>query len=250
MVIVEGLLKVSDFILTSWGAWAPGLHCQDDWKDWCSGARSIQAEQPDAPRSVPKMLQRRLSPLAKAIFNAVEQCLAQGETLPTVFSSAHGEVCKSLEMLQAIDAGDEISPTAFSLSVHNAISGLYSIAYANRQEMTVIAPGLEGIVPAFIEGLGLLHEGAGQVQLVLYDEPIADFYPLSPFNLNAEFPCALSLKIALNGEGLPLRLYRSSESRDDGEHPVQLLAFLKFLLAEDKSLTLGNQGHCWRWDKR
>lgn len=250
MVSVEDTLKVSDFILINWGAWAPGLRCRDDWKAWCSGARSIQAEQPDAPLRVPKMLLRRLSPLAKAIFNASEQCLAEGEKLPAVFSSAHGEVSKSLEMLKAVDAGDELSPTAFGLSVHNAISGLYSIAYENRQEMTVIAPGLEGIAPAFIEGLGILHEGADQVQLVLYDEPIADFYPLSPFNLDAEFPCALSLKIALTGEGLPLRLMRSSDSRDDGEHPVQLLAFLRFVLAKDKSLTLGNQGHCWKWEKR
>lgn len=242
-------LKVSDFVLSHWGAWAPDLDCQDDWRAWCGGTRSIQAEQADVPLSVPKMLQRRLSPLARAVFNAANQCLAEGEKLPTVFSSAHGEVCKSLEMLKAIQAGDELSPAVFSLSVHNAISGLYSIAYANQQEMTVIAPGLEGIAPAFIEGLGLLHEGADQVRLVLYDEPIADFYPVSPFNLNAEFPCALSLKIVLKGDGLPLRFYRSSESRDDGEHPVQLLAFLKFLLAEGKSLKLGNQGHSWRWDK-
>lgn len=242
-------MKVSDFVVSNWGAWAPGLRSKDDWRAWYAGQRAIGTEKPAAPASVPKMLQRRLSPLARAIFNAAEQCLAENEKLPTVFSSAHGEVSKSLEMLKAIQAGDELSPAAFSLSVHNAISGLYSISYANQQEMTVIAPGVEGIAPAFIEGLGLLQEGADQVRLVLYDEPIADFYPVSPFNLDAEFPCALSLKIVLNGDGLPLRFYRSSGSRDDGEHPVQLLAFLRFLLADDKSLKLGNQGHSWEWDK-
>lgn len=242
-------MKVWDFVLGKWGAWAPGLNCQDDWKAWYDGLRSVQAEQPDVPPTVPKMLQRRLSPLARVVFNAAEQCLFEGEKLPTVFSSAHGELCKSLEMLKAIQANDELSPAAFSLSVHNAISGLYSIAYANRQEITVIAPGFEGIAPAFIEGLGLLHEGAEAVALMLYDEPIADFYPVSPFNLDAQFPCALSLKITLNGDGLPLRLSRLSESREDGEHSVQLLAFLRFLLSEDQSLTMGNQGHSWKWDK-
>ena len=54
--------------------------------------------------------------------------------------------------------GEEVSPTAFSLSVHNAIAGLFSIAYGCHQEITVIAPGQDGIAPAFIEALGLLQE--------------------------------------------------------------------------------------------
>lgn len=242
-------LKVSDFVLSNWGAWAPGLSCKDDWNAWGAGQRSIGTYSPKVPDSVPKMMQRRLSPLARAVFNAADQCLAHDENLPIVFSSAHGEVSKSLEMLKAIQTGEELSPAAFSLSVHNAIAGLFSITYANQQEITVIAPGLEGIAPAFIEALGLLQEGAPAVGLILYDEPLADFYPVSPFKLNAEFPCALSLKIVLQGEGLPLRFYRSSTPRDDGEHPLQLLAFIKFLVNEDNSLRVGYRGHGWGWDK-
>jgi hypothetical protein len=156
---------------------------------------------------------------------------------------------KSLKMLKAIQAGDEVSPTAFSLSVHNAIAGLFSIVFTDQQEITVIAPGREGIAPAFIEGLGILQEGADEVLLVLYDEPIADFYPVSPFNLNADNTCALTLRIALTGDGLPLQLSRTSMIRNDGEQPIQLLAFLRFLLAKDRELSLGNQGHSWRWQK-
>lgn len=243
-------VKVSEFVLSDWGAWAPGLNCKEDWRAWFAGSRTIGTQQPEVPSAVPKMLQRRLSPLARAVFNAADQCLSEGENLPIVFSSAHGEVSKSLEMLTAIHAGEELSPAAFSLSVHNAISGLFSIAYANQQEITVIAPGFEGIAPAFIEALGLLQEGANGVGLILYDEPIADFYPVFPYNLNAEFPCALALKVLLQGDGLPMRFNYSSIPRDDGEHPVQLLTFLRFLLAEDKSLLVGNQGHSWRWDKQ
>jgi hypothetical protein len=196
------------------------------------------------------MLKRRLTPLARAVFNTADQCLTAGEILPVVFSSAHGEIGKSLAMLKTIQAGHELSPTAFSLSVHNAIAGLFSIAYGISQEITVIAPGLEGIAPAFIEALGILHEGAGEVLIILYDEPIADFYPIAPFNLNSPYPCVLALKIALAGDGLPFQLFRCMQSRDDGEHPVQLLRFLSFLLAEERSLSLGNQGHSWTWLKK
>jgi hypothetical protein len=238
-----------NFVLSKWNAWAPGINNIDDWLNWFNGGSVLQQDKAVVPDSVPKMLQRRLSPLAKAVFNSADKCIVTGEQIPTVFSSAHGEICKSLEMLNVIQAGDEVSPTAFSLSVHNAIAGLFSIVYANQQEITVIAPGQEGIAPAFVEGLGILQEGADAVLLVLYDEPIADFYPVSPFNLNADNRCALTLRIALTGDGLPMQFSRSSMTRDDGEQPIQLFAFLRFLLAEDNSLILGNRGHSWRWQK-
>jgi len=233
---------VADFILRQWRAWAPGLSVIDD--------RLLAYGNTAVPKHVPKMLQRRLTPLARAVINVADPCLGNGKTLPVVFSSAHGEICKSLAMLNAIQAGHELSPTAFSLSVHNAIAGLFSIAYGNSQEITVIAPGQEGIAPAFIEALGLLHEGADEVLVMLYDEPIADFYPVAPFNLNAFFPCVLGLSMALSGVGQALALHRSAQSRDDGEHPVQLSSFLRFLLAEERVLNLGNRGHSWTWQKK
>ncbi len=234
---------VSNFVLSQWNAWAPGL----------SGAHGIFALQQGnavAPDSVPKMFQRRLSPLAKAVFNSVDKCIVTGEQVPTVFSSANGEICRSLEMLMAIEADGEVSPAGFSLSVHNAIAGLFSIVYANQQEITVVAPGKEGIAPAFIEGLGILQEGAEVVLLVFYDEPIPDFYPVSPFNLNADNTVALTLKIALTGAGLPMQLSRTAMMRDDGEQPLQIVAFLRFLLSEDSLLSLGNQEHSWQWQKQ
>lgn len=232
---------MTDFTVCNWRAWAPGLHIED--------ARLINPAEPGLRKCVPKFLQRRLSPLAKAVFNVAEPCLEDGKTLPVVFSSAHGEICKSLVMLQTIQAGQELSPTAFSLSVHNAIAGLFSIAFNNSQEITVIAPGQEGIAPAFIEALGMLQEGADEVLVILYDEPIADFYPIAPFKLNASSPCALGLKIALTGNGQPFKLFRSAQFREDGEQPLQLLALIRFFLSEDRLLSLGNNGHCWTWQK-
>ena len=51
--------------------------------------------------------------------------------------------------------------------------------------------------------------------------------------------------MALAGQGLPLRLYRTAKIANEGEHLVQLLMFLKFLYAKQSSLNLGR----WQWDK-
>jgi len=211
------------------------------------------------PLTLPKLLQRRLSPIAKAVFNVAFRCLDVDEKLAIVFSTSHGEVNKTLGMLMGMVGGEGISPTAFSLSVHNAISGLFSIASQNHQEISVLAPGQDGIAPAFLEALGVLQEQAAAKQsqnhpanavlMVFYDEPLADFYPRLPDSLKAPGSCALAIKIALTGTGLPMSLARSSTQANGGEHALQTFAFLDFLQSESKSLQLGNHRHSWIWQK-
>jgi Beta-ketoacyl synthase, N-terminal domain len=163
-----------DFVLRDWCAWSPGsIRPGASF----SNHKLIVADMIAIPSAVPKLLHRRLGSLAKAVFTIAGRCLESEQTLPVVFSSTHGEICKSLEMLEIIQTGEDLSPTAFSLSVHNAIAGLFSIAFTNREEITVIAPCREGIHAAFVEGVGQLQEGINEVLLILYDEPIADFYP-------------------------------------------------------------------------
>ncbi|MGZ4991503.1 MAG: beta-ketoacyl synthase chain length factor [Methylobacter sp.] len=241
----------SDFVVRCWNAWAPGICGNEAWRMQQENQVFAREQKAAIPAAVPKALQRRLSPLARAVFNAADACIDSDKPLPIVFSSAHGEVNKSLEMLKSMQRGEEVSPTAFSLSVHNAISGLFSMAYNCHQEITVVAPGRDGIAPAFIEALGMLQEGdADEVLMVLYDEPLSDFYPSLPFAVNAPAIGALALKMALTGDGLPLRFNRSSAHRDDGEHALQIFSFLKFLVADDKTLVLGNHRHSWEWHKQ
>jgi hypothetical protein len=233
------MLMQQDFILQKWAVWPP---LQAD-------AEQDLARQGELLASVPKMLKRRLSPLAKIVFCAANQCIDEHTIIPTVFSSAHGELGKSFAMMEMLEAGEEISPTAFSLSVHNAIAGLFSIAWQNKLQSTVVAPGEEGLAAAFIEALGLLQEGAEQVLLVFYDEPMLDFYPFAPFKLSADESCALALRIAKSGEGQALRMSLLPLTGNDGEQPVQLPAFIRFLSDPQAQLTLKTPQHSWRWEK-
>lgn len=224
-----------DFIITQWAVWPPLPPEQNSPNQWLA--------------NVPPLLKRRLSPLAKTVFCAVSQCIDTHRIVPTVFSSAHGELAKSFAMMEALEAGEEISPTAFSLSVHNAIAGLFSMAWANKLQCTVLAPGEEGMAPAFIEGLGLLREGAEQVLVVFYDEPLVAFYPSEPYRLSSDTNCALALLIAKSGGGQALTLSSSSLTGNDGEQPVQLPAFIRFLTEPHRQLTLNTPRHSWHWKK-
>jgi len=228
-----------DFILHKWAVWPP-LN---------ANAEQDLARQQELLASVPKMLKRRLSPLAKIVFCAANQCIDELMIVPAVFSSTHGELAKSLSMIELLEAGEEVSPTAFSLSVHNAIAGLFSMAWENKLQCTVVAPGEEGLAAAFIEALGLLQEGAEQVLLVFYDEPLVDFYPFAPFKLSADESRALALRISKRGEGQALRMSSLPLTGNDGEQPVQLTAFIRFLAEPQAQLTLKTPRHSWRWEK-
>ncbi len=229
-----------DFIIHKWSVWPPLPQNKQ---------QSLPA-QVELLSTVPKMLKRRLSPLAKTVFCAARQCLDDDTTIPSVFSSTHGELAKSFRMMEMITAGEEISPTAFSLSVHNAIAGLFSMAYHNQTQSTVVAPGEEGMAPAFIEALGLLEEGAGQVLVVLYDEPLVDFYPSAPFQLTAENSCAVALVMTKNGEGMPIQFSCSQKTGGDGEQPVQIPALIRFLSGQHPEMKVQTNRHSWCWQTR
>lgn len=229
-----------DFILNKWSVWPPSDIDKDE--------QSTLQNQLLA--SVPKMLKRRLTPLARIVFSAANQCISENETIPLVFSSTHGELAKSFTMMEKIEAGEDISPTAFSLSVHNAIAGLFSIAYKNKLQSTVIAPGEEGIAAAFMEAVGLLQEGEDKVLMVLYDEPLLDFYPSVPFKLTAKNSCAIALCIAKTGAGIPLRFSCLKAKGDDGEQPLQVPLLIKFLTEDQNNLIVHTPRHSWSWEKR
>lgn len=228
-----------DFILKQWAFW-PNFSIDDDQ---CSSQAT------ELLSDVPIILKRRLTPLARTVFCAARQCLDHGEILPLVFSSSHGELAKSFAMMEQLEAGEEISPTTFSLSVHNAISGLLSMVQQNQLPSLAIAPGEEGMAAAFIEALGLLQEGAERVLLVFYDEPIVDFYPTAPYRLATDQRLALALKIGKGGTGTPVRLSLLPDPGDDGEQPWQLPAFIDFLNDSRPALTLRTPRHGWRWER-
>ncbi|SDI77014.1 Beta-ketoacyl synthase, N-terminal domain [Ferrimonas sediminum] len=116
------------------------------------------------------MKRRRLTRLAKMALHVAEPLNGEGQ-LATVFASQHGEVGQTVDMLDRLLAGEAVSPTRFSQSVHNFASGSYGIHFSNTQASTSIAAGSDTLLMALIEGQSQLS--ADQDVLVVYmDEPV------------------------------------------------------------------------------
>ena len=160
-----------NFNIAAWRAWAPGLDSVADWQAW-SQQPSVPAASDAAPdvSFLPAMQRRRLSRMARMAFS-VGWPLAQGhEGLPLVFASRHGETPRTFDILSDLAADQPLSPTQFSLSVHNAVIGLWSIMRGETSEMTALAAAGDGLEHGLIEACALLNEGAPAVLLIITEE--------------------------------------------------------------------------------
>lgn len=161
------------FNLLQWCYWQPdSIINQQSWpcgQILSSGPAGIELQH------LPMMQRRRLSPLAKSACAVAWQCQQMHGNLPTVFYSAHGESRYYLEMLKDMAANEPVSPTRFSLCVHNAVAGLFSIQTQNVLPYVALAGGPEGIAAAFIEAGGLLLEFP-KVMLVCYEQALPPEY--------------------------------------------------------------------------
>ena len=141
-----------------------------------------------ALEKIPAMQRRRLSRLAKLALNSAMQTLDTYKVDYIVWVSQYGDETKTLNILEDVLNDQTPSPTQFSTSVHNAISGLYSILYQDATPATSLAGSWnDGLIEAYA-WLKTMPE-ARQVLLVYYDDALPEIYiehhPFSAFAMAA-----------------------------------------------------------------
>ncbi|WP_299795067.1 beta-ketoacyl synthase chain length factor [uncultured Shewanella sp.] len=188
------------FTICSWGAWSPLYQQADDWKSWQDVQLAPSSELPSAPKltQVPAMQRRRYSALTKMQLEVAFQCDAP-QQCRTIFSSRHGELSRTLGLLDNIVEREPLSPTAFSQSVHNTASGIYTILKGNRAASTSIAAGEETLYQALIEAYAQLKQDPTPLLLVFGDEPVPEVY--SQFTDESELPVAMGFLLTLPTQG-------------------------------------------------
>ena len=247
------------FSVASHTAWAPGLDTAAAWLEWAHGRADMNTAVADPKvAKMPPMLRRRASATGKMALEAAYACLpeqAVPSDLPVIFASRHGECARSVELLQELARHAPLSPTSFSLSVHNANGGLWSIARGDRSNNIAIAAGSSTVEHALIEACGLLADGAPQVLLVMADNPPPEVFAAYADCAEQSFAWAWLLQAdadANTGERLSL-----SWTAEDGETASATdvaapggLDILRFFLRRDAELTRVAGGRCWRWSRR
>nr|WP_283248019.1 beta-ketoacyl synthase chain length factor [Marinomonas lutimaris] len=153
---------------------------------------STDAVKPEL-KNIPAMLRRRFTAIGKCSVEAATPLLNENEKIPLVFASRHGDVDLTLSLLKSIANNEPLSPTSFSLAVHNAISGLFSIARKDRCETTAIS-ATENLIPfAVLEAATQLQESK-HVLCIICESVLPDLY--KPFASSPPFTYAIAMVLS------------------------------------------------------
>ncbi|WP_206434472.1 beta-ketoacyl synthase chain length factor [Iodobacter ciconiae] len=208
-------------------------------------AQHISSDHSPALSEMPAMQRRRVGRLGKMALQAAYWACDKAAQCPVIFASRYGDIAQSVEQLNQLAQSGMISPTAFSMSVHNAISALFSIARKDINSYTAIAAGGETLEAAFTEALALLADGASSVLLVYYDEPLPA--PHHIFTDTADFPHAFACQLIKSEQGIHLSSRSSEQNNLAGLSDTA--AVLHFLLSEQPECQHTVGSRTWVWQR-
>ncbi|WP_261844149.1 beta-ketoacyl synthase chain length factor [Aliamphritea ceti] len=215
------------FNIDAWNAYAPGLEGIPAWQDWFANPVAVNdAVKPAVMKAIPAMLRRRFTPLGKVAMGAALPLLDGIDSIPSVFASRHGDTPLTLDLLQEIGRDEPMSPTAFSLAVHNAVGGLYSIARKDQSPINAIAASKGLVVQALLEVICQLQVH-GRVLCVIYDVVLPSIY--QAYCRGPEFPLALAMIISRDGDNIYELEQNSANEKgvtEDYQDTLKLIAML------------------------
>ncbi len=246
------------FAVRAWAAIAPGLQSQEQWLQWAKAPVCPVGDTAVELPHVPAMARRRLGHLAKMAVFVADSVLPpeEGADIPVVWASRYGDADKALSLLRSQAQGEPLSPTAFGLSVHNAVGAQHSILRGMRANAVCVASSHCAPEAGIVEAVGLLNDaqpaGSG-VLLVCYDEQLPPDYAVFHDEPAAEYAWAALLAPLQAGEaGFVLQALDDDAPQGQGQagtlpHGLDALHFL--LHGERQHLLHGHASGRWMWER-
>ena len=233
------------FALDRWHCWASGIADDESWRRWIDS--DVQPAPGDAPTldHIKPIQRRRLSTVARGAFHCAQLCLRGRKPTATIFCSAHGEGPRAAELLTSIARNEALSPNAFSLSVHNAIAGLFGIFTHEDAASTTIAAGSEGMGAAFLDAWFRLQETGGPVLVVLYDDQMPDVFSVG--DDAPPVPIAAALLLSNDAQSARYRLERRASSGKHEPHWQQIRSLAEFLNGKLPQAAFDSEHAQWTW---
>lgn len=236
-----------EFAIPAWAAFAPGLVTPAQWAAWAGREPELPCgpAAADLPQ-VPAMVRRRLSPLGRTALQAAFDVHEPAAEVPVVFGSRYGDAGRSLELLAQLVRGEPLSPTAFGLSVHNAIGAMYAIIRGDRANHVAVAAGDATPAAAVIEAAGLLADGAPEVLVVHCEAPLPD--PYAGFDDHPACLFAWAWRVTRPVEGAPRYSLAVGPAGDAGDARLpHALDLMRFVASGAAALRRSAAHGTWTW---
>ncbi|WP_413736394.1 beta-ketoacyl synthase chain length factor [Sodalis sp. RH21] len=234
--------------ILDWQAGAPGLSTPEHWRAWSGSPPAIIADAALPPcAQLPMMTARRLSAGSRLAVDHGLALLRRHQPDAVIFTSRHGELERNQRILDALARQHTLSPTDFTMSVHNAAVGSLTIAAQAPLVSASLSAGEDSFQQGLVEAQILLKSGYSRVLLVDFDNKIPAFY--HPFLApgTPDFPYAVALLLTA-GETLCCRSDRARQEAPPRVLP-QSLAFMHHWLSAETAFSITGERLCWRWSR-
>ncbi|WP_339724042.1 beta-ketoacyl synthase chain length factor [uncultured Paraglaciecola sp.] len=226
-------------------AWAPGLESEQDWQLWQQGDKPLSDEL-TLPQltAIPAMQRRRLSPFAKiALHCALEASGEYQSNIPCVFSSRHGDLHRTTNLIENIALKKDLSPTQFGLSVHNAAAGLFSIFTGNRAPLSAISGGQSSFMQGLLDAVAKLQvNNLSRILYVYCDLNVPECY--RPYVVD-DTSLAIGLLIEASEDDTNTYSFSYSALENKVESDCQGLDFMGFILSNKSQLLAKIHQQTW-----
>ncbi|EEB3144188.1 beta-ketoacyl synthase chain length factor [Salmonella enterica subsp. enterica serovar Newport] len=233
--------------IIDWQARAPGLSETEQWREWSRLSHAIDPAAPLAKLSeLPMMTARRLSSGSKLAVDCGLAMLRRHEIDAILYTSRHGELERNYRILHALATEQALSPTDFTLSVHNSAVGNLTIAAKKPIVSSSLSAGRDTFQQGLCEVMSLLQAGYQRVLMVDFDGFLPEFYhPHLPPEMPT-WPFAVALVIE-SGDTWQCKT-RPHSAHSETTLPQSLL-FLQHYLQDIDTFTLPGERVQWQWSQ-
>jgi hypothetical protein len=199
-------------------------------------------------KDIPMMTRRRLGRLGRmALRVAMDAGACADDHL--VFASRYGDSQCHGALMRDLASQKGLSPTDFSMSVHNAYAGVLSILQQNTHSHTAISAGADSFCAGLLEAVMLLQQcPEREVLLVYYEEPLEPYLRSSETD-GADLALALRMSTGLDaaGSGEVMQIGLTGDT-DISKHESQqgwapALSFIHYLAAPSTT-----SSPAWEWN--
>ncbi len=162
-----------------------------------------------------KMSSRRMTKLAKKVVNEALHQIEGVDIDFIVYSSRHGELLLSSELIESIQSLETPSPIKFSQSTHNAASGHLCIQAKRKIPISSISACEESFSMGIVSAVNFLKQNQDSKVLFIYGD--APFPELFKEKISCTDDEIIQTMILSNGEEYQLNLKTNKEIFSESE---------------------------------
>lgn len=242
-----------NFAIKKCVAWGDG---KTNAEDWCIFAtdKIVQTKTLTLPelKQMPAMQRRRLSPFAKLTLHcALEASASFEQTVPSVFSSRHGDLHKTSKLIADVASKEALSPTHFGLSVHNAVGGLFSIYTGNKAPLSAVSAGEDSFFMGLVDAVSKLYAYDYDCILYVYsDLAVPELYQKYVQQRPDNLAVGLLIEKSTSQNNFLLNFTAHETPKSVESSQLQALDFLHFYYSNSQQANIESKRYKWQLSRK